>query len=351
MKLSSVVALILVGTLSSAGAQTVQLPRTVQFQVACLDCTFGLPLMPTGINSAGLVVANSPDLRRGFIIDYGQISVVPTFDGGWLNSANGINDSGLVVGTSNGGVWNGHAGTFAYTWDGTTLTNLGDSINVYRDGFWSQAFAVNAAGQVAGQATSDFQTQSGFIYSAGVMTGIAFPDAFLTYATGINSHGRVVGTAEGDIFQAWTYKGGKLTNLNGNYARSDAFAVNDHDQIAGDVRIDDGNGHVTGHAVVWDNSTTPTILPSPPGRDFFPYGNGINNHGWVVGQACSAPFVDCVAVLSDVTTTINLNKHLDPFDKINWVLMNAVGINDAGQIIGTGTLYGEPQAFLATPVK
>jgi probable HAF family extracellular repeat protein len=28
-----------------------------------------------------------------------------------------------------------------------------------------------------------------------------------------------------------------------------------------------------------------------------------------------------------------------------------VGINDAGQIIGTGTFYGNPRAFLATPIN
>jgi hypothetical protein len=294
MKLSSVVASILVGTLSSADAQTVLSPRSVVFQLTCLDCSFGLPLLPTGINAAGVVVANSPDLLLGFILDHGSISPIPTLEAGSTNSVNGINDSGVVVGAS-WGIWDGHAGNFAYTWDGTTLTNLGDPINVYRDDFASYAAAVNASGQVAGHATWNSQySYAGFIYTAGVMTGIVVPGADL-YATGISSQGRVVGTADGDTWWAWTYKAGKLTSLNGNSERSDAFAINDHDQIAGDVHIDSGSGQVTVHAVI--------------------------------------------------------SKRLDSFDKADWVVMNAVGINDAGQIIGTGTFQGHPQAFLATPVE
>jgi hypothetical protein len=32
-----------------------------------------------------------------------------------------------------------------------------------------------------------------------------------------------------------------------------------------------------------------------------------------------------------------------------WYLQNAESINDAGEIVGTGLINGEPHAFLATP--
>jgi probable HAF family extracellular repeat protein len=349
MKPSNVVALILVGTLSSAGAETIQIPKNVKFQVTCLDCSLRNSLTPTGINSAGVIVANSK--YRGYIIDHGKITAVPGI-GGPSSTANGINDAGLVVGTS-GGVWNGNPGAFAFTWDGTTLTDLGDPINIYpRGGYFSRGAVVNASGQVAGQAMADFQLDVAFIYSAGVMTPIEFPGSQSTFATGINSHGRVVGTAPpGELWHAWTYKDGTITDLNGSAERGDAFGINDHDQIVGDLHTDDKNGQPFPHAVLWDRSTTPTFLPAPPGLDF-PYAYAINNHGWVVGQACVPTTVtDCVAALSDGTRTIDLNQHLDPADETVWFLVKPVGINDAGQIIGTGTFYGHPQAFLATPIQ
>jgi hypothetical protein len=142
-----------------------------------------------------------------------------------------------------------------------------------------------------------------------------------------------------------------LTNLNDGYARSDAFGINDHDQIVGDVHVYQANGVIAPYAAVWDHSTTPTFLPTVAGFDFI-YGYGINNHGWVVGQAClHTDYLDCIAVISDGASTIDLNEHLDPADRSTWFLAKAVGINDAGQIIGTGSFYGNPHAFLATPIK
>ena len=34
-----------------------------------------------------------------------------------------------------------------------------------------------------------------------------------------------------------------------------------------------------------------------------------------------------------------------------WVLLQAFGINNSGQIVGTGTIHGEEHGFLLTPVK
>ena len=281
MKPSNVVALMLVGALSSVAVQAAPipeltlLPKAVRFEVTCLDCPIRLSLTPAAINASGVVVANTLERHnKAYLLDHGTATVIPN-RGGY---ANAVNDSGLVVGTTTG-TWEGNVGAYAYTWDGTTLTLLGDPINVYpQGGYFSKGLAVNASGQVVGEAMADFQLDVAFIYSGGVMTPIEFPGSQNPYATGINSHGRVVGTA-------------------------------------------------------------------PPGY-------GINNHGWVVGQAClHTDYLDCIAVISDGASTIDLNEHLDPADRSTWFLAKAVGINDAGQIIGTGSFYGNPHAFLATPIK
>ena len=45
----------------------------------------------------------------------------------------------------------------------------------------------------------------------------------------------------------------------------------------------------------------------------------------------------------------DLNKFLDP--NSGWVLSDATGINELGQICGNGTLNGQGHSFLLTPVN
>jgi hypothetical protein len=45
----------------------------------------------------------------------------------------------------------------------------------------------------------------------------------------------------------------------------------------------------------------------------------------------------------------NLNSLLPP--NSGWTLTEAVSINDAGQIVGVGTLNGQDRAFRLTPVR
>jgi hypothetical protein len=43
----------------------------------------------------------------------------------------------------------------------------------------------------------------------------------------------------------------------------------------------------------------------------------------------------------------DLNKMISP--RSGWVLLQANGINDAGQIVGDGLFHGQSHAFLLTP--
>jgi hypothetical protein len=45
---------------------------------------------------------------------------------------------------------------------------------------------------------------------------------------------------------------------------------------------------------------------------------------------------------------MDLNDLIDP--RFGWELIQAIGINDAGQIVGQGRIGGETHAFLMTPV-
>jgi probable HAF family extracellular repeat protein len=343
MKSSNVVAWVFAVFVSNAGAQP------ALYRVICLDCLDGSQLQPTAINADGVVVANSLKPPRGLILHHRFVTRVPALDSGLRNSVNGINDTGLVVGTSPG-TWNGYPGTFGYSWDGVTLTNLGDSINVYWDGFFSNAAAVNNAGQVVGYAASNFHSRAAFIYSAGTMTEIEFPGADDdTHANAVNAAGRVAGGAvDFDYFRhAWTWKAGELTDLSVGFEYSEAFAINDHDQATGYGEVLVGGVCCAFYAVVW-NGTTPTLLPGPPGYSGLSEGRGINNRGWVVGFASSGDHY--VAFLFDGTTEYDLNTLLDS-SGAGWRLTRATAINESGQIIGTGWLNGNRQAYLATPLK
>jgi probable HAF family extracellular repeat protein len=346
MKRANLVASMLAVVLSSAGAQP------PQYQVICLDCAYGSPLQPTGINAAGVVVAYSQKHHRGLILHHDFVTPIPTLDGGWHNGVSGINDAGEVVGGSPG-IWDDVPSAFGYSWDGVTLTNLGDPIDsYYRENYWSTAIAVNNAGQVVGNAAYQFQEKVAFIYSAGTMKAIIYPGALDdTHANGVNSHGRVAGGAvDTDYFRhAWTWRAGKLTDLSVGFEYSEAFAINDHDQAAGYGEVLDQNGGCCDFfAVVW-NDTTPTLLPGPPGyTGGVSEAHGINDRGWVVGFACVGRH--CTAFLYDGATEYDLNTLLDS-SGAGWRLTRAVAINKSGQIIGTGWLNGNRQAFLATPIQ
>ena len=175
---------------------------------------------------------------------------------------------------------------------------------------------------------------------------------------GINERGEVVGHAQTGAgscdwpFQAvsWSASGGitNLGTLGGDY--STASAINNASQIVGDSQINDTS--FERHAFLW--------LPEPAyGLPFglhdlgtlggdWNFARGINNLGWVVGQADQAPG-DNRAFLWVHGVMIDLND-LIPGGS-GWQLVSANDINDRGQIVGRGFLNGQDRAFLLTPVS
>src|SRR5207302_8546748 len=77
-------------------------------------------------------------------------------------------------------------------------------------------------------------------------------------------------------------------------------------------------------------------------------GYGINDSGQVVGYANTTGNAVAHAFLYSGGAMHDLNS-LIPADS-GWELQQASGINDAGQIAGSGYLNGRYHAFLLTPV-
>ncbi|MEO6811011.1 MAG: PEP-CTERM sorting domain-containing protein [Isosphaeraceae bacterium] len=174
---------------------------------------------------------------------------------------------------------------------------------------FSQANGVNDLGQVVGQFFSlNTGSTQAFLSSGGVGTVLGdLPGSALTTANGINSTGQIVGESAGHAV-LWSGPGNQITDL----GLGVAYAINKSGQIVGETSA--------GQAVLW-NGSVPTVL-----------GDGvalaINNRGQAVGSANGS------AVLYSGGQTIDLNTLIDP--TLGWNLLEAVGINDAGQIAANG---------------
>jgi probable HAF family extracellular repeat protein len=217
-----------------------------------------------------------------------------------------INSSGEVVGSD---------GNNAILWSGSSTTNLG---TLGGSGYQSVAFGINASGQIVGYApTNDsFQTQRAFLWTPTTLNGTRGtmqnldPQGFPGYGSvgmAINASGQVVGSSGGASPLAFLYTGGTmyglgtLTTVGGT---SNARGINSSGQVVG---YTPGSSPNVDHAWAW--------FPSQP--------NG------TTGQ------------LTDLNSLIPAGS--------GWVLNEATGINDPGQIVGTGTINGVSHAFLLTP--
>jgi probable HAF family extracellular repeat protein len=313
-----------------------------------------------------------------------------TLPGATTASAAAINNNNQVVGSS---------GLDAFLLSNGTIGTMRDLGNF---GGSSDAAALDSAGDVVGSAStssgthpflfhngvlSDLGIASGFNFNSGAATGVsvvspnsnpvvevvgqfnggsrrqAFSRAFLwqqnggftvlgtlggqsASATGINIKGLIVGsslTASGQN-HAFVWQNGTMSDLGTlpGGAFSSAAAINDAGAIAGSS--DDGNS--VSHAVIFQNGVIDLGVPS----DFTSSSaNALNNAGVVVGAASAGGYraVSHAFVAQNGSIT-DLNR-LIPGNSGPWVLQTATGVNDAGEIVGTGTYNGTERAFLLTP--
>jgi probable HAF family extracellular repeat protein len=163
----------------------------------------------------------------------------------------------------------------------------------------SSASAINAGGQVVGWANTSSGAKWAFLYSNGAMTDLGTLGGTDGEARAINTDGYIVG----------------YTQITGNSAR---------------------------HAFLYDQGHM-TDLGTLGGANSWAY--GINNLDQVVGAADIAGGASHAFLYSSGTMT-DLNSLIAPGS--GWVITEAKGINDKGQIVGTGTINGQSHAFLMT---
>ena len=274
------------------------------------------PYQPWAINDSGQVIGQTvvDSESVGFLWENGTMSILKTADE-TIYEPYDINNSGTIVGQ--GRAYDGNNLGQAYLWEDGIMTHLGsvDPDLPIGVALTHDAWGINEHGQIVGGTTGahhDF-----FLWENDAMT-----DLGQGFAYGINNLGSIVGGRRGSQRDhAFLWKNGVFTDL----GLGDARAINDSGKIVG---TDDNN------AIIWNNGTEINL---GPGTAF-----GINNLGQVVGVLNGNAFIWENGTLTDLNTLIPINS--------GWILERATDINELGQIVGRGIMYGENHGFLLTPI-
>jgi probable HAF family extracellular repeat protein len=269
----TVAAVLLCMSLTYGQSHTVNAQRLTYISV---DVPDALVTTVEGINTSGEMVGYYSRMTIGgavgFTLRDGQFSFF-TYPGGDSTFAYGITDSAVVVGT----VLMGGAAFQGFTYDGITFKN------VVIPGYpFTSADGVNNSGVLTGGATG-----SGNI--AFQLSGTRFknvtppPGGFsAVYATGINNFNHVVGWTAGATTTGFQYRNGKFKSMEvpGAASTTEAWKINDSDVVVGWYSHCAQQGcKVSGFA---SRNGKYITLDYPGAQQTFAL--GINNAGQIVGS-------------------------------------------------------------------
>ena len=275
-----------------------------------------------------------------FVYSTGTMTNLGTL-GGHSGIGNAINRSGQVAGYSENS-----SNTYrAFVTRGDTLVDIGDL-----GGGSAVAYGINDLGFAVGSAVTKDGSNHPFLYRNGRMTdlgtlGSPKGNSWWNSAQGVNNSGVVTGTsydAQGNFF-AFVWKNGKMTKVGTlGGAWSQGNAINNKGQVTGLAYTKNGSAHA-----FLANCATCALkdLGTFAGSTSTVWGFGINDSGVVVGQSTFSntyhAFVYTGGKIKDLNTMIPAGS--------GWVLIDARGINAAGQIVGMGTINGQEHGYLLTP--
>ena len=284
------------------------------------------------MNDRGQIVGWTSAVRdeTGFVVQQavvwapgGKRTLLP----GGPATAAAINEKGLIAGNADSGV---------VTWSGERIRRL--STPRAPNGSGPVVAAVNAAGDIIGNATMDYPgphgrvlEQYGFIRRAAkwVLVGASKRKA---QVNGLNDPGQVVGwrgraTLPG--FQAFLWQHGKMTILDAPPGIADAsttaIAINNRGQIAGEAVVDSGD-YPRSHGVIWEKGTATALGSLFRGGES--YVKAISEGGRVVGWSFHRRTRREQAFIWEAGRLTNLGA-------AHCLSSRALAINDRGQAVGT----------------
>ena len=299
-----------------------------------------------GAQHAFLWTPTMPNGVSGMMQDLGTVN-------GGLSHAYGINDRGQVTGISE---------DVAFLWsptapNGTTglMVALGDPADRFISGQ-----AINDGGQVAGHAfPPEDSSVDAFLWTpaapnsaSGMVHDLGTLGGNYSYAYGINADGQVIGqsgTADG-LLRAFlwtpaTHGGdfGSMIDLGtlGGMNYSAAWGINASGQVVGEANT---TGDAATHAFFYDGALHD--LGTLGGKDSA--GFGVNASGQVIGFSTTPDDAEHAFLYTIDDGMVDLNALID--SSLGWELNVARGINDAGQITGSGIINGSFHGYLLTPV-
>ncbi len=327
-----------------------------------------------GINNAGQVVGWSdsgatepPDAssfsrtifihNHAVLWNHGQPHDLGLLKGFPFSSARAINNRGQIIGGWESRTLPGYGDDGIYRrqvflWQKGRMTISSNDLPPYCQDFT----AINDNGVVVGDGSLDNHGpiqptlwRNGQISDLGLLPGATYGGK----SEGINKAGDVVGWVRGPAsnginadYCAFLWRNGQMINLDGvpigpgdgGAHFSQAFAINDTGEVVGEA----------GDACLWQDGKRQRLYSSnaPDLECMTAY--AVNNHGQVVGAGFNAARRREMAFLYDGVPH-DLNDLIPP--NSGWILQDARGINDRGQIVGSGTHEGKDHAFLLTPVK
>jgi len=354
-----------------------QSPELQHYVITDLGTLGGTSSEAVGVNNRGWM-AGSSRLAGDTVLHAALWEGAVQVDLGTLGGPNSVapeaapqpNERGDVAGASDTSTQDPNGEDFCFfgthliclpfVWEKGALTALSTL-----GGNNGEAFEINDRGQVVGtaeNATAD-PTCSTFepeakpvIWENGVIQELPTVSGDLDgVASAINDRGQAVGVTGNcysnfplTSFHAVLWPGGSkggvvdLGNLGGT-AFNLAFGINRRGQVVGQSALP---GNTASHAFLWQNGVM-SDLGTLSGQ-WYSWAETINNKGQAVGTSFDFssnmyPFIWENGVMTD------LNKLIPPNSP--WLLLEALGNNDRGQIVGYAYNYstGEVHGYLLTP--
>ncbi len=287
-----------------------------------------------GLNDWGLVAGTSgaggASPVHATLWQHGVSIVLPGLSNQGYATANDANERGWVVGVSVAANGDPHA----TLWRRGSIGYHAQDLGTQGTGRYSTAVAVNASGLVAGYSTfvvtNTLDARATLWPAGGQAVDLGTLGGSFSSAYGLNRAGQVVGasaTANNSAIHAVLWRDGNMLDLGPGYANQ----INDSGHIVG---MDDAS-----RAVRWLPDGTRVLLGTLGGS--FSSGAAVNNAGQIAGWASIPSDTLFHAVYWQDDVAVDLNDFLDDEARADgWYLSYATGINAAGLVTGAAFRAG-----------